>query len=142
MHQAVEGDGFSVAQGEIPFIAGPGITLPPIARESPGAGFPEDFSLHLFFLGAKQPCGLSIVQSHIGAQWRTEAAQRRKFGTMDFRQIGVAFENFTKAIFNKYREPEVGTEAFQNVERGCGKDAIAQAPQPEDGDPATPRQTF
>ena len=61
---------------------------------------------------------------------------------MDFGQIGVAFEDFAKAILDEDGEAEVGTEAFQNVERGCGEDAIAQAPQPEDGDPATPRQTF
>jgi hypothetical protein len=78
----------------------------------------------------------------IEAQLRAETAQRRKFGKMDFRQIGVALKNFTKAILDEDRQAKVRTKAFQNVERGCGKDAIAQAPQPEDGDPATPRQTF
>jgi hypothetical protein len=78
----------------------------------------------------------------VEAQVRTEAAQGRKFGKMDFRQVGVAFEDLTKTILDKDRQAKVGPEAFQNVERGCGKDAIAQAPQPEDGDPATPRQTF
>jgi hypothetical protein len=45
-------------------------------------------------------------------------------------------------IFHEDGEVEIRPEAFKDVERGCGKDAIAQASQPEDSDPATPGQTF
>ena len=61
---------------------------------------------------------------------------------MDLGQIGVAFEDLAETVLHEDREVQIGTEAFQNVERGCGEHAIAQAPQPEDGDPAAPRQTF
>jgi hypothetical protein len=61
---------------------------------------------------------------------------------VDFGEIGVAFEDFTEAILHEDGEVEISPIAFENVERGCGEDAIAQAPEPEDGNPAAPRQTF
>ena len=45
-------------------------------------------------------------------------------------------------MFDEDSQAQVGAEAFQNVERGCGKDAIAQTPQPENSNPAATRQTF
>ena len=86
--------------------------------------------------------GAACAAVKVEAQLRPEAAQGRQFGKMNFGKIGVAFEDFPKTILNEDREAEVWTESFQNVERGCGEHAVAQAPQPEDGDPATPRQTF
>jgi hypothetical protein len=78
----------------------------------------------------------------IEAELRTEAAQRRELGRVDFGEIGVAFEDFTETILHEDGEVEISPIAFENVERGCGEDAIAQAPEPEDGNPAAPRQTF
>jgi hypothetical protein len=69
-----------------------------------------------------------------------EAAQGGEIGRQDLVEIGVAFEDFPEAIFDEDGEVEIGAEAFEDVERGCCEDAIAQATEPEDGDPATPRQ--
>jgi hypothetical protein len=78
----------------------------------------------------------------VEAELRAEAAQCRQFGRVDFGQVGVAFEDFTKAILHEDSQAEIAPEAFENVERGCGEYAIAQAPEPEDGNPAASRQTF
>jgi hypothetical protein len=61
---------------------------------------------------------------------------------MNFGKIGIAFEDFPETAFHEDGELEIGAETFEDVERGCGEDAIAQASQPEDSDPATPGQTF
>jgi hypothetical protein len=61
---------------------------------------------------------------------------------VDFAEIGVAFEDFPKAIFYEDGEVEIRTETLEKVERGCGEDAIAQASEPEDRNPATPGQTL
>jgi hypothetical protein len=63
----------------------------------------------------------------VEAELRPKYAQRREFGRMDFGQIGVTFEDFPKAILHEDGNPEVDPEAFENVERGCSEDAIAQA---------------
>ncbi len=86
--------------------------------------------------------GAACAAVQVEAQLRPETAQGRQFGKMNLGKIGVAFEDLPKTILNEDREVEVWTESFQNVERGCGEHAVAQTPQPEDGDPATPRQTF
>jgi hypothetical protein len=61
---------------------------------------------------------------------------------VDFSEIGVAFEDFPETVFHEDSEVQIGTEPFENVERGCGEDAIAQASEPEDRNPATPGQTL
>src|ERR1700733_8687228 len=48
VYETIERDGFSVAQGEVPFVAGPGFAFPPVAGKAPGAGLPEDIPLHVF----------------------------------------------------------------------------------------------
>ena len=78
----------------------------------------------------------------IDAQLRPETAQRGKFRRQYFPQVAVAFEDFTEAIIYEYPDLQIGTVALQNVERGCREHAIAQAAQPQDRDPAPPRQTF
>jgi hypothetical protein len=78
----------------------------------------------------------------VEAELRAEAPQPSEFRRVDFGEIGIAFEDLTEAILHEDSEAKVGTEAFENVERGCSEDAIAQTPQPEDGNPAAPRQTL
>ena len=54
---------------------------------------------------------------------------------------GLPFEDGAEAVLDDDGEPEVGTEAFQDVERGGGEDAIAERPEPQNGHPAARRQT-
>src|SRR5579862_46075 len=88
MHEAVERNRFSITKSEVPLIARPGFAIPPVSREAPGAGFPEHFSLNLFFLRAGNACGVSVFKSYIGAQCRTESAQS-SHGGLRFRRIGM-----------------------------------------------------
>src|SRR5579862_8437642 len=89
VYEAVEGDGFSVSQGEIPFVARPGFAFPPIAGKAPGAGLPEHFALYFFF-STNQMHWLAIFQSHVGAQRRTKAAQGGD-GGIYFGGVGSSF---------------------------------------------------
>jgi len=110
-----------------------------VVVDRPNLGRPTVVSVRLT---AEEHGRLQRAAVEVEAELRTEAAQPSQFGRVDFGQIGVAFEDFTEAIFHEDGQAEVGAEAFENVERGCGEDAIAQASQPEDGNPAAPRQTF
>src|SRR5258708_16556792 len=86
--------------------------------------------------------GAARAAVEVEAELRTETAQDGEFGRVDLGEIWVAFEDFTEAILDEDGQAEVGAEAFENVERGCGEDAIAQTTQPENSNPATTRQTF
>ena len=56
--------------------------------------------------------------------------------------MGIVFKDGPEAVFHHDGDLEVGAGAFQKMERGGGKHAIAQRPQPEDRNPAPPRKIF
>src|SRR5579863_10510240 len=60
VNQAVESNIVCVLQSNVPFIAGPGFPLPPVAGTTPGAGLPEHTSVYFFSLRAGHPGQFSI----------------------------------------------------------------------------------
>src|SRR5271168_3693948 len=80
VHEAVERNFCFVSQAvvlqsDVPLVAGPGFTFPPIAGSAPRAGLPEHAALYFFF-STNQRRGMAVFQSDAGAERGTEAAQR------------------------------------------------------------------
>jgi hypothetical protein len=86
--------------------------------------------------------GAARAAVQVQAQLRAEAAQRGQFGGWISARSGLPSKTARKRFSTKTARRRSGAAAFENVERGCGEHAIAQAPEPEDGNPAAPRQTF
>ena len=75
----------------------------------------------------------------IQTQPRTPVAQSPDGGRQNVVEVGIVFEERAEAVFHYYREPQVRPRAAQNVERGSRQNAVAQRPEPKDGDAATVR---
>jgi hypothetical protein len=78
----------------------------------------------------------------IEAQTRAEGTKCPCVRRQNLVHIGIACINVAEAVLHDDGEAEVGTVAFQNINRGGGEDAISERPQPEDRQPAVSRQTF
>src|SRR6185437_16047988 len=46
---------------------------------------------------------------------------------------GVSFKNRRKPTFDRYADVQIGTEAFEQLERGCCKNAVTERAQANDG---------
>ena len=75
------------------------------------------------------------VDAEIGRKPARSAAELRR---QDFVDVRIAFEDGAEAIFDDDGEAQVGAEAFQDVERGGGENAIAERPEPRQRPPGCP----
>jgi hypothetical protein len=70
---------------------------------------------------------------------RTPSAQHTDRRRQDIVHIGIVFEEPAKTVLYYYCYTQIGPRTPQNVERGSGQNAVAQRPEPDDGDAATVR---
>src|ERR1700682_4280469 len=93
VYESVEGDSIFALQGDVPFVARPGFSLPPVAGGAPGASLPEHIALYFFFLCTNHMGRMTALKRYAGAERRTEAAQsgdRRFFFCRVGRVLGFA----------------------------------------------------
>jgi hypothetical protein len=94
--------------------------------------------------GAREGCHRCalVAAVKVEAKLWPPTAKRTQFKWQNLIEVGILFKDGAEPVFHDDGKPQVRTEAFQNVERGCGEYTISQRPQPEDGDPASRRQVF
>src|ERR1039458_68499 len=78
----------------------------------------------------------------VQAQPGTPPAHHSPLRSQNLIHVGVAFEDCAEALLYRDGHAQVGPRLFENVERGWRKHAVTQRPEPDNRDPAAPRQTF
>ena len=68
---------------------------------------------------------LRAASVEVHAKQRLPLAEGAPFGCQNFIHVGAVFEDRAEPVFHRNRHAQVRSAASEDVERGCGENAIA-----------------